>query len=314
MKNFISLLCLVFVSSIQIHSQQITFTPQWTPQSQFAGYYAALENGYYSEAGLDVSIVHPTASYSSMSMLKDGTADIITSELIQAMMTSDNDLGLVNLLQTTQHSTLVLIARAGDVRHLSDLAGCRIGTWKVGFSEIPHMIDEEQHLDIEWIKLINPLNLYIAGAIDATLAKSYNELILFSMAGITPGSVLYFSEYAYDFPEDGLYVSEEFYHKNPEQCRLFAEASRKGWDWVRNNREEALDIVMKYVKEANVPTNRYNQKWMLDAILQAQEDVKGGMPSYSLDEDAFNSLNEALVKYGYIEKLVVYERFIGGNR
>lgn len=314
MKNFITLLCLVFVSSIQIHAQQITFTPQWTPQSQFAGYYAALENGYYSEAGLDVSIVHPTASYSSMSMLKDGTSDIITSELIQAMMTSDNDHGLVNLLQTTQHSTLVLIARAGDVRQLSDLAGCRIGTWKVGFSEIPHMIDEEQHLDIEWIKLINPLNLYIAGAIDATLAKSYNELILFSMAGITPGSVLYFSEYGYDFPEDGLYVSEEFYHKNPEQCRLFAEASRKGWDWVRNNREEALDIVMKYVKEANVPTNRYNQKWMLDAILQAHEDVKGGMPSYSLDEDAFNSLNEALVKYGYIEKPVVYERFIGGNR
>jgi NitT/TauT family transport system substrate-binding protein len=175
------------------------------------------------------------------------------------------------------------------------------------------MIDEEQHLDIEWIKLINPLNLYIAGAIDATLAKSYNELILFSMAGITPGSILYFSEYGYDFPEDGLYVSEEFYHKNPEQCRLFAEASRKGWDWVRNHREEALDIVMKYVREANVPTNRYNQKWMLDAILKVQEDVKGGKPSYRLGEDAFHQLDEALKKYGYIGKSAEYERFTGGN-
>ena len=143
---------------------------------------------------------------------------------------------------------------------------------------------------------------------------SYNELILFSMAGITPGSVLHFSKCGYDFPEDGLYVSEEFYHKNPEQCRLFAEASRKGWDWVRNNREEALDIVMKYVKEANVPTNRYNQKWMLDAILEAQEDARGGKPSYTLDEDAFNRVNEALVKYGYIAKPIVYERFTGGNR
>jgi NitT/TauT family transport system substrate-binding protein len=176
------------------------------------------------------------------------------------------------------------------------------------------MIDEEQQLDIEWVKLINPLNLYIAGAIDATLAKSYNELILFSMSGITPGSVLHFSEHGYDFPEDGLYVSEAFYRKNPEQCRLFAEASRKGWDWVRNNRDEALDIVMKYVKESNVPTNRYNQKWMLDAILKAQEDTRGGKPSYTLDEDAFNRVNEALVKYGYIAKSIVYERFTGGNR
>lgn len=312
-KIYLNLLCLMLLSILHGHAQQITFSPQWTPQSQFAGYYAALENGYYAEAGLDVSIKHPTTSYSSMSMLQDGTADIITSELIQAMMTSDDDIRLVNLLQTTQHSTLVLISRAPDVHRLSDLAGSRIGTWKVGFSEIPHMIDEEQHLDIEWVKLLNSLNLYIAGAIDATLAKSYNELILFSMSGITPGSVLHFSEHGYDFPEDGLYVSEDYYKNNPELCRKFAEASRKGWEWVRNNREQALDIVMKYVKNENVATNRYNQKWMLDAILEAQEDVKGSKPSYRLNEDSFEQLNEALRKYGYISKPVEYERFIGGN-
>jgi NitT/TauT family transport system substrate-binding protein len=284
------------------------------PQSQFAGYYAAIENGYYADAGLDVSIVHPTASYGSVSMLNDGTSDIITCELIQAMMNSDDKVKLVNLLQTTQHSTLVLVSRLKDVDELSDLAGCRIGTWKIGFSEIPHMIDEEQHLDIEWVKFINPLNLYIAGAIDATLAKSYNELILFSMSGVTPGSILNFSELGFDFPEDGLYVSQEFYRKNPQACRLFAEASRKGWDWVRNNRDEALEIVMKFVKESNVPTNRYNQKWMLDAVLDAQVDTEGGMPSYSLSIDAFNQLNEALMKYGYIEGPVDYESFIGGAR
>ena len=313
MKKYLILLSLMLITLHQSSAQQITFTPQWTPQSQFAGYYAALENGYYAEAGLDVSIVHPSTSYSSVNMLKDGTSDIITCELIQAMMIAD-EVKLINLLQTTQHSTLVLVSRAGDVKQLADLAGCRVGTWKVGFNEIPHMIDEEQHLDIEWIKLINSLNLYIAGAIDATLAKSYNELILFSMSGITPGSVLYFSDHGYDFPEDGLYVSEKFYRKNPEKCRLFAEATRKGWDWVRENREAAVDIVMKYVKAEKVTTNRYNQKWMLDAILEAQEDVKGGAPSYTLDEDAFNRLNEALVKYGYIAKPVVFDRFTGGNR
>ena len=276
LKNY---LCLVFIAAASItstYAQKIIFTPQWTPQSQFAGYYAALENGYYSEAGLEVSFAHPTTSYSSVSMLKDGTSDIITCELIQAMMTTDSDVKLVNILQTTQHSTLTLIARAKNVSQLSDLAGCRIGTWKVGFSEIPHMIDEEQHLGIEWIKLINPLNLYIAGAIDATLVKSYNELISFYMSGITPGSILYFSDHGYDFPEDGVYVTEAYYRKNREQCHRFAEASRKGWDWVRNNPDKALDIVMKYVKDGKVASNRYNQKWMLDTILKAQEDEKGG--------------------------------------
>lgn len=313
MKKNLLLLCFICASFISAYSQQITFTPQWTPQSQFAGYYAALEKGYYKEAGLDVTIAYPTQSYSSINMLLDGSTDIITSELIQAMVANDKNIKLVNLLQTTQHSTLVLLARHKDIGRMAQLAGCRVGTWKVGFNEIPHMIDAEQQLGIEWIKFTNPLNLYISGAIDATLVKSYNEQVLFSMSGITPGSILKFSEMGFDYPEDGLYVSEAFYKQHPEQCRKFAEASRKGWEWVRNNRKEALEIVMKYVKAENVPTNIYNQKIMLDTILDAQEDVKGQIPSYQLNEEAFNKLNRTLQMRGYISKPVEYKRFTGGE-
>ena len=311
MKIFQTLLCLLSISLFPVYAQKMTFTPQWSPQSQFAGYYAALENGYYAELGLDVEIVHPSTSYSSMNMLEDGVTDIITLELIQAVVAADKGVRLVNLLQTTQHSTLVLISRIENISGLSDFAGRRVGTWKVGFSEIPQMIDEGQGLGIEWVKFINPLNLYISGALDATLVKSYNELILFSMSGIVPASVLYFSDLGFDFPEDGLYVSEEFFKKNPQQCRLFAEASRRGWEWVRDNKEKALEIVMKYVKAGNVPTNIYNQRFMLETILGVQEDVKGGKPSYSLKVEDLNRLNEMLLRFGYVSEPVVYERFIG---
>lgn len=314
MKNLLSLLCLLCISSFSGYAQKITFSPQWSAQSQFAGYYAALEKGFYDEVGLDVSIVHPSNSYSSINMLKDGTTDFITCELIQAMMASDKGIRLVNLLQTTQHTTLVLISHEKNISKMSDLAGRRIGTWKVGFSEIPYIIDKEHKLGIEWVKFINPLNIYISRAIDATLGKSYNEGILFSMSGITPGSILRFSEMGYDYPEDGLYVSEAFFKKNPDVCRKFAEASRKGWEWVRNNRKEAVDIVMKYVKEANVSTNIYVQKWMLEEVLEMQEDEKGEAPSYQLNANAFYWLNDVLLKHGYISKPVEYERLTGGNQ
>ena len=310
MKIYLSLVCFIFISLFRGYSQQITFSPQWTSQSQFAGYYVALEKGFYAEAGLDVNIVHPTQSNGAMSMLKKGSTDIITSELIQAMITTDRDVRLVNLLQTTQHSTLVLISRIKDVKQLSDLSGHRVGTWKVGFNEIPQMINRMQRLGFEWVRFINPINLYISGAIDATLVKSYNEQILFAMSGITPESVINFSDLGFDFPEDGLYVTEEFFNKYPMQCRQFAEASRKGWEWVRNNREEALEIVMKYIKEENVPTNIYVQKWMLDTILKVQEDVKGKTPSYRLSMYSFNRVNDILVEYGIISGAIEYDRFI----
>ena len=314
MKNLLSLLCLLCISSFSGYAQKITFSPQWSAQSQFAGYYAALEKGFYDEVGLDVSIVHPSNSYSSINMLKDGTTDFITCELIQAMMASDKGIRLVNLLQTTQHTTLVLISHEKNISKMSDLAGRRIGTWKVGFSDIPYIIDKEHKLGVEWVKFINPLNIYISRAIDATLGKSYNEGILFSMSGITPGSILRFSEMGYDYPEDGLYVSEAFFKKNPDVCRKFAEASRKGWEWVRNNRKEAVDIVMKYVKEANVSTNIYVQKWMLEEVLEMQEDEKGEAPSYQLNANAFYWLNDVLLKPGYISRPVEYERLTGGKQ
>ena len=303
----------MLASFMPAFAQQITFTPQWTPQSQFAGYYAALELGFYKEAGIDVTITHPTKTYSSINMLLDGSSDIITSELIQAVVATDNDIKLVNLMQTTQHSTLVLLARDKNIQSMPQLSGLRIGTWKVGFNEIPKMMDEEYRLNIDWIKFINPLNLYISGAIDATLAKSYSEQVLFTMSGITPGSILKFSERGFDYPEDGLYVSEAFFKKNPQVCRKFAEASRKGWEWVRKNRKEALDIVMKYVKAENVPTNIYNQKIMLDIILEVQEDIKGQTPSYTLSENDLDKLNKRLVRHGYISRPVEYKRFTGGD-
>lgn len=311
MKKLFIIICLFSITTTIGLAQQITFTPQWTPQSQFAGYYAAYENGYYEDAGLDVRITHPSKSYSNMSMLEDGKSDIITCELIQALMYASQGDYLVNLLQTTQHSTLVLITRSKDVNSMSDLAGNRIGTWKVGFNEIPHMIDKTENLGIEWIKQINAVNLYISGAIDATLAKSYNEQILFSMSGITPGTVYRFADNGFDYPEDGVFVTEEFYRENQEQCRLFAEASRKGWEWVRNNREAALDIVMKYVKAENISTNRYHQKWMLETILEAQEDTKGSAPTYNLNRDDFDRLNEILLKYNYIKEPIDYNRITG---
>lgn len=313
MKRYFILLYMICSTLVPALAQQITFTPQWTPQSQFAGYYAALENGYYAQAGLDVAIVHPAKSYSSVNMLLDGSADIITGELIQAMSAAGNGINLVNLMQTTQHSTLALLAREENIKNMMQLKGCRIGTWKVGFSEFPRMIDEQYNLGIEWIKFINPLNLYISGAIDATLVKSYNEQVLFTMSGIAPGSILKFSDLGFDYPEDGLYVTEDFFRRNQDLCRKFAEASRKGWEWVRNNREKALEIVMKYVELENVPTNIYNQKVMLNSILEAQEDVKGGAPSYKLSENAFNKLNSRLLQHGYIKKAVEFKRFTGGE-
>lgn len=311
MKKQLCLIWLLLAGLGMVSAQQIVFCPQWTAQSQFAGYYAAMEQGYYQEAGLDVRIEHPTKSYSCLERLEDGLCQVITGELLQGMVSTQQGLELVNILQTSQHSTLMLLCHQDSIDSMDKLRGKRIGTWKVGFSEIAYMLDQENDLQVEWIKFITAINLYISGAVDGIMAKSYNEVIALNMSGASVGTAISFADIGYDFPEDGLYVTADFYQQYPEACQAFAKASRKGWEWVRQNRDAAIDIVMKYAKADKVATNQHHQRWMLEEILRVQEDQEGQQPSYTLKKADFQRLEALLLKYGYLSESLDYERFIG---
>ena len=57
---------LVCATGIALAQEKLVFTPQWTAQAQFVGYYVAMSKGFYREAGLDVTIKHPSVSKPSI--------------------------------------------------------------------------------------------------------------------------------------------------------------------------------------------------------------------------------------------------------
>ena len=183
---------------------RVVFTPQWTAQSQFAGYYVALEKGFYKSVGLDVEIVHPSASYPVVNRIKDGDSDIVSLQLLHAIAEVENGLELVNIMQTVQRSGLQIISRDCNIRTFDDLRGKRVGIWKAAYGELAKMPDYDMELGIEWIPFIQNINLFISGAIDATVAMSYNEALKIKAAGFESVSVIPFQGTAYDFPDDGI--------------------------------------------------------------------------------------------------------------
>ena len=270
MRRIISLYIAFIFCTWALQAQRIVFTPQWTPQSQFAGYYVAQEKGFYKKAGVEVDFQHPSASYSAANRLLEGSSDIITQQLVQAMILIDRGMPIVHLLQTSQRNSLVLVSRSDTLRTLQDLKGKKVGIWKAGFGDLAYIMDTEKELNIKWVPFLESVNLFLSGAIDATLAMDYNEYQKIRVSGHEDKPVIRFSDTEYDYPEDGLYVSEDFYKLHPDKVKAFAEASRKGWEWAHEHPEETLDIVMKWVAKENVHTNRIHQKWMLEKILALQ--------------------------------------------
>ena len=299
--------------SVTIQAQKIIFTPQWTPQSQFAGFYVAQDMGFYKEAGVEVEFLHPSSSNSALNLLNSGQTNIISMQLLQAMKQIDQGADIINILQTSQHAGLIIVSRNESLRNIYDLKGKTVGKWKVGFSELAEIIDKEFDLNIKWVSFLQNINLYISGAIDASLAMSYNEYLQIKEAGYNYMPVIRFSEFDYDFPEDGVYVTKEFYENNKEDVDAFVNATKKGWEWTMKNQDKALEIVLKYMKEAKIPTNTIHQKWMLEEILRLQCDINTGKQSFELKQDKVERMSYMLQKHKFIKSPITVDILKGGR-
>ena len=292
-------------------AQQIVFTPQWTAQSQFAGYYVAQEMGFYKEAGVDVVIEHTSTSEKALNRLLNGKSDAVTMMLFDAIYQIDQGTAIVNVLQTAQRSGHVIVVRNDDIKKVDDLRGKRVGIWKSNFNQLVQLMNLDHNLHIEWIPFIQSINLYISGAIDATMAMSYNELYMLHSSGFEDRTVISMSDIGYDYPEDGVYVSREYYAKYPDKAIAFAEASRRGWEWAHAHPEQALDIVMKVMAKEQVPASRKHQEWMLREVLKQQCSAGESKPSFALDAKKVRDLNELFLRHGRIVNEVSVDKILG---
>ena len=300
---------LIMASSVALTAQEkFIFTPQWTAQAQFAGYYVALDMGFYKDAGLDVEIVHPTATLTAINRIRSNESHATTLQLCQAMEIIDRGIPLVNILQTSMNNSMVIVSRRG-VNPLTQ-KGERVGIWSVGFGQLAKCMSIKDNLNYDWIPFATTVNLFIKGGLDATLAMSYNEYYQIVQAGydLTDEEVYRFRDSGYNVQEDAIYMTREYYEKHKDQARRFADASRKGWEWAAEHPKETLEIVMKYVQENHIATNRILQKLMLDDVLDAQIDRESGKREFRMREDMVKLASDLMVECGMLENPVTYEQ------
>lgn len=291
---FFLLLILLYVPTIQ--GQRITITPKWTAQAQFTGYYVADKMGFYKEEGLDVRIIHPAISESSFSVLQSGKSQVAVMNLSFALTARASGAKIINIMQTSQENSLMLVSRH-PLNNIASLKQKDIAVWNHLSQNLLDRISARYQLNCKWIRFNSGVNLFLAGAIDICLVGSYNEYLQLAEYGLRPDDtyLLHFSDYGYDLPEDGLYVTDEFYQAHPDIIPKLVRASIRGWEWANEHKEKALDIVMDIVHENNIGTNRYHQRKMMEEILRLQVDKSCNKRTYLLSPEDFESASDILL-------------------
>ncbi len=318
MKFFPRVVCaflMVFAMMANANADQdlksVTFVPQWIPQAQFAGYYVAFEKGFYKKNGLEVNILRGGPERPSAEWVRKGAADFATMFLSTAIVERAKGTRLVNIAQIVSKSSQVLVAKkSSGISSLQDMNGKKVGLWGAELSLMPTALFRKYGLKVTVIPQSSTVNLFLRGGVDVVSAMWYNEYHAILDAGVEPEelTVFHLSDFG-PFPEDGIYCLESTFKKDPQTCCRFVKVSLEGWKYAFEHEEEALDIVMKYVNEARIATNRQHQKWMLEHMREVIDLPEPGLYQCSLKEEGYRAVAGELMANGLIENIPAFSDF-----
>jgi NitT/TauT family transport system substrate-binding protein len=300
------------VSAEESPLKKISFIPLWKAQAQFAGYYVAYDKGIFKKYGLDVTILEGGPDHPPIGQLKDKKADFGISWLSSAIQWRSQGVKLVNVGQVSQRSALLLVAKkSGGIRKPEDMQGKRVSLWEGDLQLQPKAFFRKYKLDPEIIPQSYTVNLFLMGGVDVVSAMWYNEYKTILNSGLDQEelTVFFLSDHGFNFPEDGIYALEETVKKDPQAAAAFVKACFEGWSYAFEHPDEALDIVLKYMRQAHVPANRVQQQWMLSRMkdLICPPDT-GGRPG-ELDQDDYDRVVKELMSNGLIETAPSFNEF-----
>lgn len=283
---------------------------KWHHQFQFAGYYAAQSQGYYRNAGLDVTIVEGTPKEPPLETVLSGRADfgVTDTDVLLARLEGKP---VVVCAAIFQHSPYIMLSLAEKgLTKPSDLIGKRVMvSTDQGEAELRAMILREGISQEKFQFLPHTWNLQdlIENRVDAISAYSTVEPSQLRQMGYTP-SIIRFSDYGVDFYGDTLFTTEALIKADRALVRAFVSASLKGWDYAINHPEEMIERILQMpnVKEHGIQrTNLEIEAREMVPLIQADLVDLGHM-----NEGRWERIAHTFVETGIIKEVINLKHFI----
>jgi NitT/TauT family transport system substrate-binding protein len=254
-------------------AEEVTLQLKWVTQAQFAGYYVALDQGFYEEEGLEVTIKPGGPDIAPVQVLLGGGADVMVDWMPSALAAREAGAEVVNIAQPFKRSGMMLTCRNDSgVTSTEDFPGQTLGVW-FGGNEYP-FLSWMSKLGIptdggpEGVTVlkqgfnVDPLLQEQAACIST---MTYNEYWQVIDAGLTPEdlTVFKYEDQGVATLEDGLYVLEERLEDPAfvDTMAKFVRASMKGWKWAEEHPDEAAMIVLDN-DETGAQTEEHQKRMM----------------------------------------------------
>ncbi|MCC7451847.1 MAG: ABC transporter substrate-binding protein [Anaerolineae bacterium] len=287
---------------------------KWVAQAQFAGYFAAVKQGFYKNRGLDVEIKLGGPDIVPEQVVASGGAEFGIDWLPSLLNSREQGAKLVNIAQVFARSGMREVSfKDKNITKAADLKGKKVGVW-LGGNEfelfaalVKNGIDPENPADVTIVKQPFDMSLLLKGEVDAAAAMTYNEYAQV-LEAINPATgkqyqpedlnLIDFNVEGTAMLEDGVFANADWLAKqgNDDVAVRFLAASFEGWAYCRDN---AVDCV-KTVLEQGTALGEGHQTWQMNEInkLIWPNDKGIGM----MDEAQYKQTADISLKYKVITK------------
>jgi PAS domain S-box-containing protein len=252
--------------------ERVTLQLKWKHQFQFAGYYAALEKGYYRKAGLDVLIQEGGPEHPPVPTVINGGADFGVSNT-QLLLDRGHGAPVVALAAIIQHSPLSMVVRRDSgIRTVKDLAGRKL---MIGpdDAELQAYFKQNGFDEGSFQKQKHSQDIFdlINRRTDGLSAYTPDQPYALEKAGV---DYLEFRavDGGIDFYGDVLFTTEQQVKDHPERVKAFRQASLQGWAYAMQHPDEIAELIHRnYVPERSFQhliweAQRYRPFIMADLI------------------------------------------------
>ena len=231
--------------------EEVSLALDWFPNSNHAGFYAALERGYYRDEGLDVNIYVPANPEDVLKTVGAGRDDFGVSYQAEVLLARGEGVPVKSIAAMVQHplNSIMLLEESGITRP-GQLEGKKVGVTGIPFEEaLFQAMLEHEGLSIDDVTVVNVgfdlAPALIGGKVDAIVGAYWtHESILMEMQGY-PITVLRMEEWGVpDFYELVLVASEDMISDSPDTVRRFVRATARGFADAIADPQAAVDILV----------------------------------------------------------------------
>ena len=291
---------------------KVKFQLQWVAQAQFAGYYAAIDQGYYKAVGLDVTLLLGGPQVNNVQVVASGGADIGTAWLPNMLRSREGGTDLVSIAQVFQKSgTRMVSFKTKNITTPASMAGKKIGSWLGGNEPELFAALTKAGLDPKTQNIIQQnfdMSGLLSGDLDVAQAMIYNEYAQVLEAKNPATGNLYqpsdFNVIDFNDPsigtamlQDQIFASAKWLStgSNADVATRFLEASFKGWIYCRDNPQKCVDIVLKSGSQLGAS----HQAWQMNEINGLIWPSSNGIGM--LDKTAYDQTVKIATTYGVLK-------------